>query len=164
MGCIGSAIFTRRCTREASSTTGSSPHIYVACSGEHDHHAETTCQAAVDRYAEVDAIKRSEVRDMTKRRAYDLVWELLRSVGGAEEWVPGGDGAGGGKWILRLRGKLRSIDVHDRRVNDLDRLYIPKADHPSPTEWGHYEQRLMDDAFWRLVGLFDADAQATPSA
>ena len=92
---------------------------------------------------------------MAERRAYDLVWELLRSVGGTEEWVPGGDPAGGGKWILSLRGKVRVVDVHDRRINDLDHLYVLKAEHPSPSEWDHYEHRLVDDAFWRLIGLFD---------
>ena len=91
---------------------------------------------------------------MVERRAYDLVWQMLRDVGGSEEWVPGGDPKGGGKWILQLRGRLRVVDVHDRRVNDLDRLYVPKAGHSNPTEWDHYEHRLAEDAFWRLVALF----------
>ena len=91
---------------------------------------------------------------MVERRAYDLVWQMLRDVGGSEEWVPGGDPKGGGKWILRLHGRIRVVDVHDRHVNALDHLYVPKPGHPKPTEWDHFEHRLTEDAFWRLVNLF----------
>jgi len=84
---------------------------------------------------------------------YSQIRELVQSVGGDMNWLPGG-GHGGGTWELTLHGRSRKVRVRDNRVNDLDDLYESKV--ANPKTWDDYETPapLRPDAFWRLVGLF----------
>jgi hypothetical protein len=83
------------------------------------------------------------------------------------EWRPGGALPGGGAWEIRLHGRTRRVRVGaDGSINDLDRLYVPEVPDPrTSADFGHPGE-LRDDAFWRLVDLFDRapSPHATPAA
>ena len=85
-------------------------------------------------------------------RAYPEVHKLLSEIGGEMTYKPGG--GPGGVWVLALRGRTREIEVRNRSVNTLDRLYESRVENPRT--WDDYEPhaRLLPDAFWRLVQLF----------
>jgi hypothetical protein len=64
-------------------------------------------------------------------------------------------GGPGGLWRIELQGRTLTVDVRDRRVNDLDRLYVAKLENPQT--WDDYEPNcpLKPGAFWQLVKLID---------
>ncbi len=88
----------------------------------------------------------------TKPRVYEEAQRLIESIGGEMRWRPGG--GPGGVWELSLRGKTHPVEVRNDQINDLDWLYVPQVDNPRT--WHDYGSpgELVDDAFWRLVGLF----------
>jgi hypothetical protein len=109
----------------------------------------------IDKDADVVTVSRSDTNHRPARAervamfatgphaASEQVRDLLRSVGGDMEWLPGG-GHGGGAWELTLRDRNCRVQVRDNQVNDLDGLYVSKVDNP--TTWGittrrrHYGQ------------------------
>jgi len=88
----------------------------------------------------------------SKEVPYGRVRNLVESIGGTMTYQVGG--GPGGVWELNLWGRTARIDVRDNRINDLDRLYVARVDDPKT--WDDYDPGapLVEDAFWRLVGLF----------
>jgi hypothetical protein len=98
---------------------------------------------------------RRKMETATKITPYGFVREMVEKHGGTMTFHAGG--GPGGRWLIALEGKSLQIDVRDRRVNDLDRLYIAKIDNPQT--WDDYEPEpnclLKPDAFWQLMKLID---------
>lgn len=88
----------------------------------------------------------------TEGRPYERVRSLVQSIGGTMAYRFGGGHSG--VWELNLWGRTARVEVHDNRINDLDRLYIAKVD--SPRTWEDYDHGapLAEGAFWGLVRLF----------
>ncbi|MDP9438798.1 MAG: hypothetical protein M3P49_08640, partial [Actinomycetota bacterium] len=85
--------------------------------------------------------------------AYEEVQRLLKSIGGTMKWQPGG--GPGGVWELHLRGKMHPVEVRNDQINALDELYVPQVDNPKTLHDYGSPGTLVDDAFWRLVDLFE---------
>ena len=83
--------------------------------------------------------------------AYEMVKDYVAGKGGELEWEKGG--AYGGKWRLELEGK--TVRFHYRGWCPLDTLKESKV--PNPRVSGDYHLRLREDAFWKLVEIFDRD-------
>jgi hypothetical protein len=89
--------------------------------------------------------------DKQETRDYGRVRDLIESLGGRMEWLPGG--GPGGVWELTLGEYTATIPARDRRVNSLDRLYVPAVENPQT--WDDYakDAPLVEDAPERLVAL-----------
>ena len=83
--------------------------------------------------------------------AYGKLRSYVESILGTMEYLPGG--GPGGAWEIKLHGKVARVEVRDKRINDLDRLYAAKVSHPKT--WDDYEKNaaLVDNVFWKLVHL-----------
>lgn len=92
----------------------------------------------------------------TRPRVYEKVQGLIESIDGTMKWRPGG--GPGGAWELNLRGKTIKVPVRDNWINDLDRLYVSQVENPRTSLDYESPGTLVDDAFWRLVGLFPGKA------
>jgi hypothetical protein len=96
---------------------------------------------------------RRKMDSTTKVAPYALVREMIEAHGGTMTFHAGG--GPGGLWRIELQGRTLTVDVRDRRVNDLDRLYVAKLENPQT--WDDYEPNcpLKPGAFWQLVKLID---------
>src|SRR5262245_51594914 len=95
---------------------------------------------------------------MGAERAYADVCDLVKRLGGSMVFEPGG--GPGGVWTISLHGVTKRVKCRDRSVNDLDMLYIARADVPVPRTWDDYEHpyQLQPDAFWKLIDLLRPQA------
>lgn len=88
--------------------------------------------------------------ELSKKRPYEKVHNLLESLGGKMVYRPGG--GPGGVWVLALWGRTTEVEVRDNRVNRLDQLYVTKVENPET--WEDFTGELVEDVHWKLIALF----------
>ena len=64
---------------------------------------------------------------MSEQRPYRAVRDLIESLGGTMTWQ---SMESGGDWVLDLQGRTATVECRDRRVNDLDGLYVCRFPTP----------------------------------
>lgn len=94
---------------------------------------------------------------MPTHRAYDAVKELIRKHHGEMTAKPAGKGV---TWILSLENRTVKVRIPKAptcaaELNVLDPLYETLPGVKTPETWKDYsENKLVDDAFWKLVKVF----------
>lgn len=86
------------------------------------------------------------------QRAYDVIRTMVEEHGGSMEFKREGQSIGGA-WIIRYNGKEKVFPSGGRKFPGMDELLVARV--PEPKTWDDYEDKLIDNAWEKLLKLLN---------